>query len=327
MALPWPPNWADLFGRAGPLVLEVGFGHARFLTDLAAQYPDWNLIGLERAHGPLAWAEDALLKHPQPNIRLVNGEGLMALHCLFQPTQLARVYINFSDPWHKNRHRKRRLITPDFLSALATRLQPGGALFIATDIMQYAGEIGLALANTPGLKNAYPTPWMTQREGGVQTHYERKALREGRPCHYFKYRRTDKSLPRIPVYEEAPMPHATLTIPLEAEAIGTAFEPHHLQTRQGERISKIMHVYQEPGRPVLMFETILEEPLFSQRLMLKLMRHESGEWGLGPGAVGYPRATASLHDAVWLLVHWLLSLHPEAALRHHTLRAESEIKT
>ncbi|MFP4323127.1 MAG: tRNA (guanosine(46)-N7)-methyltransferase TrmB [Anaerolineales bacterium] len=320
LALPWPPDWPHVFGRTAPLVLEIGFGHARFLTDLARQHPGWNLIGLERAHAPLAWAEETLQKQSLPNIRLVNGEGLMALHCLFEPASLARVYINFSDPWHKKRHRKRRLITPEFLATLATRLQPGGDVYIATDIAQYAGEIGLALARTPGLRNAYPTPWMSQREGGVLTHYERKALREGRPCHYFRYVRDAKPLPALPVYEELAMPNATLHLPLDADAIGAAFEPHSLQTRQGERISKVMHVYQEPDQAVLMFETVIEEPLFSQRLMLKLLRHASGEWGLGAGAVGYPRATAGLHDAVRLLVDWLVSLHPEAHIIQHTLR-------
>jgi len=310
MHLPWSPDWAALFGRSAPLVLEIGFGDGKFLTELAQQNPAHNIIGVERAHEPFTWAEKRVKRLALGNVKLVYGDALMALHCLFPPHSLSALHINFSDPWHKKRHHKRRVITPEFLRVAATRLENGAPLFIATDIAQYAGEIGLALAQTAGLKNAYPTPWMTHREqAGIATRYEQKAILAGRTCHYFKWLRRAAPLPPIPVYEEHPMPNIKLRLALDTRTILNAFQP--ISTQKKDRFTKIMAAYQDAGGDTLLFEALIEEPLFSQRLMVMLQRR-GAEFLLQISSIGHPRTTPGVHDAINALAEWLLQQDPTA---------------
>jgi tRNA (guanine-N7-)-methyltransferase len=307
MHLPWPVDWSSLFGRVAPLVLEIGFGNGKFLADLAQQHPDWNLVGIERAHDPLKWTEALIAKRALTNVRLINGDALMSLHCLFEPASLSQIHLNFSDPWPKKRHHERRVINPRFLQALASRLALGAEVLIATDIEQYAGEIGVALSQTQGLKNAYASPWMMQRENpSVITAYEAKAINEGRPCHYFKYRRTAETLPLLPVYTEFPMPNVHLQLPFSLEKALHAFEGQLY--RHEDRIVKTISAYQEAKRPTLLFEVQVEEALFSQHLAIRLSQRSDGSYLLAPSPLGYPRATRGVQDAVFYLAEWLVNL-------------------
>lgn len=325
MRLPWPPDWSAMFGRSAPLVLEIGFGNGKFLADLAEQNPEWNLIGIERANDPLKWTEDLIAKRELRNVRLVNGQALTSLHCLFEPASLTQVHLNFSDPWHKKRHHGRRVINPVFLDALTTRLIEGGEVFIATDIAQYAGEIGVALSQTKGLKNAYASPWMMHRENPrVITAYEAKAIREGRPCHYFKYRRTADPLPLLPVYKELPMPNVHLILPYALEKILAKFDGHQLY-RHEERIVKVIGVYQDAKRPTLLFEVQVEEPVFSQHVVIRLAQRGDGHYILSPAPIGYPRATRGVQDAVYYLMEWLKGLDEAVQVVEGSIKAPDAI--
>jgi len=312
MTLDWPPDWSAIFGRAAPLTVEVGFGNGKFLAGLARTLPDHNLIGMERAHVPMSWAETLTLREGFANVRLVFGEAQPGVQCLLAPESVQTFHVNFSDPWHKKRHRRRRLLDEDFLRLMASRLVPGGELYIATDIAQYAGEIGIALAGTPGLRNAYPTPWMTHRENSeVVTHYEKKARAAGRTCHYFKWQRTDAPVEHPPIFEEVlPMPNARLNLTLTLDAIAEQFAP--LLTRQDGRVAHIKRAYRQVGEPLLLFEAHLEEPLFHQNVMIKLAEQKDNAFVLQLSQIGHPRATHAVHDAIATLVRWLNEIDPGA---------------
>jgi tRNA (guanine-N7-)-methyltransferase len=320
MTLTWPPDWAAIFGRPAPLIVEIGSGNGDFLVELASRHPDQDFIGVERAHAPLTWSESRIQRQGLSNIRLVQADALMALHCLLTPESVQTFHINFSDPWHKQRHHHRRVIKPTFLQVLASRLVIGGQLFIATDIQDYAGEIGLALSQTTGLKNTYPSPWMTQRDAAYpQTPYERKAQQAGRSCYYFRWQRTAAPIlhPSI-VQEETPMPNAKIELPISVEQIADAFQA--MTFRQEDRIVKLLRVYQQARHPLLLFEVFIEEPLFTQQLMLCL-QHEAGKlYLLKMAQVGFPRATRGVHMAIGVLIQWLLSLDQQARI------VESKVK-
>ena len=319
--LPWVPDWAEIFGREAPLAVEIGFGNGKFLADLAYHHPEYNVIGVERAHNPLTWTEALIQKKSLKNVRIVQADALTALHAIFSVDSLTELHVNFSDPWHKKRHRHRRVINETFLEVATSRLKPDGFLYIATDIMQYAGEIGLALGNTKGLKNAYPTPWMTQRENpGIVTHYEQKALRVGRTCHYFKWGRTaTASLPPIPTLNEEVMPNTSLQLPFEFDTIIEKWE--RVTLRNEGRIVNILEIFKQPHKPILLFETFIQEPLINQRMMLALVKRRSGDYLLQMTAVGYPRPTRGVHDAVHHLGEWLASLHDDAKILSTTVNA------
>jgi tRNA (guanine-N7-)-methyltransferase len=308
MSLPWSPDWAAIFGRQAPLNVEIGSGNGEFLTELAARHPDQHFIGVERAHAPLTWSESRIIRQGLSNIRLIQADALMALHCLLQPESVQTFHINFSDPWHKKRHHHRRVINPAFLQALASRLLIGGQVFIATDIQNYAGEIGLALSQTAGLKNSYPSPWMSQRDDpSLRTQYERKAQEAGRPCYYFRWQRTSTPIIHPPIIqEEMPMPNAKIELPVTVEKITETFE--EMVFRHDDRIVRLLRVYQQANQPLLMFEVFIEEPLFTQRLMLCLQKENDDLYLLKMAQIGFPRATRGVHLAMHFLIQWLLSL-------------------
>src|SRR5690606_2264157 len=131
------------------------------------------------------------------NARVIHATAQTALAHLFTPASLDQIHINFPDPWFKSRHEHRRLMQRDTLDALVNRLKPGGLLYLATDIVEYAEMSAELLAQTPGLDNLHETPWVHQIPGRVMTKYERKAVAAGRPCHYFAYRRNQQPTPVI----------------------------------------------------------------------------------------------------------------------------------
>ncbi|NJL92346.1 MAG: tRNA (guanosine(46)-N7)-methyltransferase TrmB [Anaerolineae bacterium] len=320
MQLPFPTDWTGVFGRAAPLAVEIGFGDGKFLHHLARQQPTWNVVGIERAHAPLTWTEKRLQRTGLSTVRLVYGEGLMALHCLFQPEQVRAFHLNFSDPWHKKRHHARRLVTTELLHAIASRLEPGGAVYIATDIEPYAQQIDLALQATPGLANAYGAPFLREREPGFsQTRYERKALAAGRIPFYFRYQRTSTPIDHPPpVKLDETMPNAVIQTPLSLQAIQDAFTPHIL--RNGPRTVHYMELYRSTQYPSLLVDTFIDEPLFKQHLMLLIQERSGGEFVVRMAEVGLPRATDGAHEAVNHLAEWLRTLHPKGQYRHQKVK-------
>ncbi|NNF40587.1 MAG: tRNA (guanosine(46)-N7)-methyltransferase TrmB [Woeseiaceae bacterium] len=138
-----------LFGRPAPVVLEIGFGNGETLVQQAREHPEWNFVGIE-VHEPgvghcLLKAKEAEL----PNLRLLSHDAIEVLQQQVPVGSLSRVNIYFPDPWPKKRHHKRRMIQPAFLELLASRLQPGGALHVATDWANYAEHIDEVIACSP----------------------------------------------------------------------------------------------------------------------------------------------------------------------------------
>jgi len=320
MSLDWPPNWDAIFGRQAPLIVELGFGNGQFLVGLAQQFPDYNIIGIERAHKPLQWAENLIEKKKLTNVRIIQGDAMMSAMCLLTPASVHAFHLNFSDPWFKTRHHNRRMVNEQITPLLANRLVTGGHLFIATDIEPYAEQINETLHQTAGIQSAYVGDYRTEREDPyVRTHYEKKARRIGRTCFYFKYVRDETPL-TIDQYKELEMPNAVLSIPddLSLEDIAQQFEEKTF--RHDDRTAKLFAIYQHPKRPILLFEVILNEPMFQQQLMIALKKRDGGDYVLKLSTVGYPRATRSVHDAVHHIVEWLTSLHPDVTVTNATIR-------
>ena len=148
-----PFDAAATFGRAAPLVLEIGFGMGTATAAIAAASPQTNYLGVE-VHPP---GVGALLKligdEALTNIRIVQDDAVSVLERMIAPASLAGVHVFFPDPWHKTRHHKRRLIQPDFVRLLASRLAPGGTLHCATDWQPYAEQMLAVLSAEPELAN------------------------------------------------------------------------------------------------------------------------------------------------------------------------------
>lgn len=337
LSLPFPTDWAALFGRERPLILEIGFGRGVYLMHLAARFPDRNLIGLEISNQCLVAAEGAIARAGLTHVRVIHSKAETALHHLFTPASLEQVYINFPDPWFKTDHQHRRLMQRDTVDALVSRLKPGGKLFLATDITAYAEMSHALLLDTPGLKNDFPTPWVGEIPGGVVTKYQAKARAEGRPAHYFAYTRTDAPPPPVPVLTEVAMPHIVFRSSLDRDQIAARFAPLRLSDPARGLHVHISEAYVSTRHATVLFEAHVVEPTIEQHTGLTLVQRRAdtaeGETGADRPAApayeyvlqlttfGHARPTDGMHFAVAGLGEWLLGLGEHAGVVvNHKLR-------
>ena len=129
-------HWREFFAAKGSkatkLCLEIGCGRGRFCNDLAQSCPDMNIIGLEVVDGVLSAALDKYRENAAPNLAFL-WQDAQKLADSFAPGELDRIYLNFSDPWPKKRHAKRRLTYDKFLAVYAQILAPHGEIWFKTD--------------------------------------------------------------------------------------------------------------------------------------------------------------------------------------------------
>src|SRR3954465_1702713 len=128
-----PINWAELFGDANPIQLEIGMGKGTFLTDQAKARPEVNFFGIEYARWFWRYASDRLRRAGCTNARTVRAEASFFLTEFVPPASIDVLHIYFPDPWPKARHHKRRLIQPKFVPVISRVLKPGGRLQVVTD--------------------------------------------------------------------------------------------------------------------------------------------------------------------------------------------------
>lgn len=154
-----PLDLAAAFGRDAPVVLEIGFGMGEATAAMAAAQPERDLLAVD-VHTP---GQGALLRlvdqRDLTNVRVGDGDAMVLLRAMLAPGSLSEVRIFFPDPWPKQRHAKRRLVSPSFADLLADRLEPGGRLHLATDSAAYAAQARRVLSAQPRLEVVDRVPW------------------------------------------------------------------------------------------------------------------------------------------------------------------------
>jgi tRNA (guanine-N7-)-methyltransferase len=134
-----------IFGRIAPLHVDLGCGDGSFLCELAQKYRDKNFLGIERLTSRVEKAR----RKASPsrtggkidNVRVLQIETSYAVRYLLPPGSVETFYLLFPDPWPKRRHHRRRIVTPEFLSALAEALVDRGTLHVTTDQLDYFERI------------------------------------------------------------------------------------------------------------------------------------------------------------------------------------------
>ncbi|TMW71770.1 tRNA (guanosine(46)-N7)-methyltransferase TrmB [Alteribacter natronophilus] len=185
--------WVEYFGNEKPLYVEVGSGKGRFVTGMAEQNPDVNMIGIEKFDSIILTGLERMKELDLPNVVMLK-EDVNDINDIFTENEVDRFYINFTDPWPKNRHAKRRLTHEGFLQKYVELLKDGGEIHMKTDnrpLFEYSlqsfSEFGFTLQNISldlhedGL------------EGNVMTEYEEKFSRNGQPIYRLEAVWNDRS--------------------------------------------------------------------------------------------------------------------------------------
>lgn len=190
--LPYQPELLDLdavCGRSAPHILEIGFGMGEGLAEIAAANPGNDYLGVE-VHTP---GVGALLKQVGErgltNVRVIQHDAFEVLTHMLAPGSLAGIHIFFPDPWHKTRHHKRRLIQPALVKLLASRLQVGGYIHLATDWENYAEQMLAVLTAEPQLVNTV-ADYAPRPDTRPLTKFEQRGIRLGHGVWDLVFRRT-----------------------------------------------------------------------------------------------------------------------------------------
>lgn len=189
-------RWKELFGSEHPVFAEIGMGKGRFLMELAALHPEINFIGIEKYSSVLLRAIQKMEALEQEGKTLANVKFIRMdaedITDVFGEGELDRIYLNFSDPWPKDRHAKRRLPSRQFLARYDKILKKDGTLEFKTDnreLFDFAVE------------ELKPAGWKIREltydlhaderlnEGNIMTEYEERFSLQGNPiCKYIIYR-------------------------------------------------------------------------------------------------------------------------------------------
>ena len=175
---PW--NWESCFGRAADVIVEIGFGMGQTLLTTADAAPQSNFLGIEVHRAGIGNLAMGLHEHQIENVRIAPYDAVEVLQHGIGAETLAGVNIFFPDPWPKARHQKRRLIQPEFIRLLVSRLRPGGWLHLATDWEDYASQMLEVLSQHPDLVNLDPDGgYIARPESRPLTKFEQRGLNLG----------------------------------------------------------------------------------------------------------------------------------------------------
>ncbi len=182
--IPYAPEAIDfkrIFGRDGPMILEIGFGMGETTAEIAQQNPQWNILGLEVYRPGVGALLSKIEQRGLTNIRVIEHDAVEVLAHMVPDDYLDGVHIYFPDPWPKKRHHKRRLIQSPFLSQLVQKLKPGGYLHMATDWPDYAAQMLEVCSQEISLENRAKEGFSPRPDWRPLTKFEARGIRLGNP--------------------------------------------------------------------------------------------------------------------------------------------------
>lgn len=172
-------KWQTRFEKVQPLHIEVGSGKGRFIVEMAKAHPENNYISIEIQTSVIVSVLELQLEAQLPNLQILHADG-RNLNQYFEPGEVSRIYLNFSDPWPKKRHEKRRLTSADFIKQYEEILVADGEIHFKTD-NQGLFEYTLYSFSQYGIK--LKQVWLdlhhSDFEGNIMTEYEEKFSSKG----------------------------------------------------------------------------------------------------------------------------------------------------
>lgn len=176
-------HWQEIFGDTNPIHIEIGMGKGRFLTALAKQNPNINYIGIERYDSVLVRALEKREQTEELTNLFYLCEDAKNIADIFAPEEISRIYLNFSDPWPKDRHAKRRLTSTEFFARYNQILKKDGEVMFKTDnriLFDFSLE-QVPLAGWRLKDVTFDLHHSEYAEGNIMTEYEEKFSSLGNP--------------------------------------------------------------------------------------------------------------------------------------------------
>lgn len=177
-------KWKEVFGNNNPIYIEIGMGKGKFIQTLALQNPNINYIGIEKYSSVLIRALEKREELERDNLFFIRMDAEEIVD-VFEEEEVGGIYLNFSDPWPKDRHAKRRLTSTQFFARYHKILKKDGRVIFKTD---NRGLFEFSLEQVEKAKwnlenHTYDLHHSEYVEGNVMTEYEKKFVSEGKPIH------------------------------------------------------------------------------------------------------------------------------------------------
>ena len=188
----WRGHWKERFGNEQALHIEIGMGKGQFITEMAKAHPEINYIGVDLETTVVSFALDKVKEENLSNVQLLHVDG-SALTEYFSDSEVDLIYLNFSDPWPKKRHEKRRLTSEKFLAVDEKILQARGQIHFKTD-NQGMFEYSLASFSQYGMtiKQVWLDLHASEFADNIMTEYEEKFAQKGQPIYRVEVEFPDK---------------------------------------------------------------------------------------------------------------------------------------
>jgi tRNA (guanine-N7-)-methyltransferase len=167
----------QLFADAAPLEVELGSGKGDFILERARQFPQRNFLALELAGSVFQWLAIRVARSGLGNLRAIRADARSAVNLMLPAASVRVFHIYFPDPWPKSRHSKHRLLSPSLTQGLARCLEPGGRIYLATDVDWYYEHAAAVLCQGGFRLSEERVP------GAERTNFGRRFAAEGKAIH------------------------------------------------------------------------------------------------------------------------------------------------
>lgn len=191
-------DWGQVFSKPQPIEVELGCGDSNLIVELARRHPERNFLGVERLWGRLKKLDRKGRRAGLSNLRGLRIEASYCLEFLLPPNSIQTLHIYFPDPWPKRRHWNKRLVNARFTGVAATRLLPGGVVYLRTDDDAYFRQ----MTEVFGTSTAFRPVDTPTELAETLTDFEKEFLAQGKATHHAAYERLpgDFKLPPPPPY-------------------------------------------------------------------------------------------------------------------------------
>jgi len=186
------PDWKTIFGNDNPVIIEYCTGNGTWLAEKAKD-PSKNWIAVEWRFERVRKIWSKMKNLSLANLLIISGEAQTFTREYLPESSIDGVYINFPDPWPKDKHAKNRLFQHPFIDQLARVVKTDGTVTVVTDDPAYSQQIAQEMLKHPAWQSIFPAPYfITEWEGYGTSYFDALWRGKGKAIHYFQFRRIEK---------------------------------------------------------------------------------------------------------------------------------------